>query len=77
MDGASVELREAATTLRGLVPSFRDTAISEYVPVAAAKLLDAIADSLDRQDPVRDQITSSALEIARHLRAYRPFNQGG
>jgi hypothetical protein len=75
VDGAHAkarELREAAGTLRGLVPGFRGGPISEFVPVAAAKLLEAVADSVDRGDPVRDQITSSALEIARHLRTYRP-----
>jgi hypothetical protein len=68
----ATELREAAGTLRGLVPTFRESTISEVVPVAAARLLDAVADSVDRGDPVRDQITMSALEIARHLHAYLP-----
>jgi hypothetical protein len=68
----AIELRDAAGTLRELVPTFRETDISEFVPIAAAKLLEAVADSVDRGDPVRDQITSSALEIARHLHTYLP-----
>jgi hypothetical protein len=68
----AAELREAAVTVRALVPAFRGGPISEFVPIAVAKLLEAVADSVDRGDPVRDRITSSALEIARHLRTYRP-----
>jgi hypothetical protein len=68
----SAELREAVSTIRALVPAFRGGPISEFVPIAVAKLVEAVADSMDRGDPVRDQITSSALEIARHLRTYRP-----
>jgi hypothetical protein len=62
------ELREAAETLRGFVPQFRDgRPVSEFVPVALGKLIDAVADSIARGDDVRDSISSSALEIARHL----------
>jgi hypothetical protein len=68
---AAEELREAAETLRGFVPQFRDgRPVSEFVPVALGKLLDAVADSIGRGDEVRDSISSSALEIARHLRYF-------
>ncbi|GAA1191100.1 hypothetical protein [Pseudonocardia alaniniphila] len=62
------ELREAAETLRGFVPQFRDgRPVSEFVPLAIGKLIDAVADSIARGDDVRDAISGSALEIARHL----------
>jgi hypothetical protein len=62
------ELREAAGTLREFVPQFRDgRPVSEFVPLAIGKLIDAVADSIARGDEVRDSISSSALEIARHL----------
>jgi hypothetical protein len=65
------ELREAAETLRGFVPQFRDgRPVSEFVPLALGKLLDAVADSIGRGDEMRDSISSSALEIARHLRHF-------
>ncbi|WP_433276347.1 hypothetical protein ACQPZA_34210 [Pseudonocardia xinjiangensis] len=65
------ELREAAETLRGFVPQFRDgRPVSEFVPLALGKLLDAVADSMGRGDEMRDSISSSALEIARHLRHF-------
>jgi hypothetical protein len=65
------ELREAAETLRGFVPQFRDgRPVSEFVPIALGKLLDAVANSIGRGDEVRDSISSSALELARHLRYF-------
>jgi hypothetical protein len=65
------ELRVAAETLREFVPQFRDgRPVSEFVPLALGKLLDAVADSMGRGDDLRDSITSSALEIARHLRHF-------
>jgi hypothetical protein len=66
----AAELRDAADTLRRLVPSFRGGPVSEFVPVAVAKLLDAVATSLVAGDAVSDTLRSSALEIARHLRTY-------
>jgi hypothetical protein len=71
------ELREAVGTIRALVPAFRGGPISEYVPIAVARLVEAVADSVDRGDPVRDQVVSSALEIARHLRTHRPGEPPG
>jgi hypothetical protein len=58
--------------LRAIVPQFRDGPVSEFVPFALANLLDAVADSLERGEEIRDSIRSSALEIARHLRTYPP-----
>jgi hypothetical protein len=75
--GKATELRKGADTLRELVPAFRHTPISEFVPVAVAKLLEAVADSVDRGDPVRDQICESALEIARHLHGHLPDDAAG
>ena len=66
------ELQEAAETLRELVPRFRGGPVSEFVPVAVARLLDAVATSLVSGDPVSDALRSSALEIARHVRTYKP-----
>jgi hypothetical protein len=71
------ELREAVGTIRALVPAFRDGPISEYVPIAVARLIEAVADSVERGDPVRDPIVSSALEIARHLRTHHPDEAAG
>lgn len=69
------ELREAAEALRGFVPQFRDgRPVSEFVPVAIGKLIDAVADSIARGDEVRDSISESALEIARHLRYFPAEN---
>jgi len=66
----AAELRDAAETLRSLVPSFRGGPVSEFVPVAVAKLLEAVATSVVNGDAVSDELRSSALEIARHLRTY-------
>jgi hypothetical protein len=76
-DGPVDELREAAETLRGFVPQFRDgRPVSEFVPLAIGKLIDAVADSIARGDDVRDSISKSALEIARHLH-YFPSGPSG
>ena len=61
------ELAGAAARLRELVPRFRETPVTEFVPIAVAGLLDAIADSLARGDPLRDAVTQRALELARHV----------
>jgi hypothetical protein len=76
-DAKVAELREAVGTIRALVPAFRGGPMSEYVPMAVARLVEAVADSMDRGDPVRDQVVSSALEIARHLRSHRPGESPG
>lgn len=62
--------------MRRLVPEFRGGPVSEFVPLAVAKLLDAVADSLDRGDEVRDPISSTALEIARHVTRYHSGGPG-
>lgn len=61
------ELEAAAKRLRELVPRFRETPVSEFVPVAVAGLLDAIAEGLAKGDPLRDAVTQRALELARHV----------
>jgi hypothetical protein len=67
----AAELREAAATLRGLVPHFRDgSPVSEFVPLTVSNLLEAVADWLLGGDVADDAIRSSALELARHLRTY-------
>ena len=68
----AAELRQAADTLSGLVPQFRGGPVSEFVPLTVAKLLQAVADSLDDGRPVSEGIRGSAMEIARHLRTYGP-----
>jgi hypothetical protein len=69
---SAAELREAAGTLRSLVPRFRGGPISEFVPLSIAKLIDAVADSIANNRPVSHSIVTSALEIARHLHSYPP-----
>ena len=66
----AAELREAAATLRGLVPQFRDGPLSEFVPLTVSNLLEAVADWLVGGDVADDAVRSSALELARHLRTY-------
>ena len=61
------ELREAAVRLRTLVPRFREAPGSEFVPMAVAGLLEAIAECVSRSDPLRDSVRQRALEIARHV----------
>ena len=68
----AAELRQAADTLRGLVPQFRDGPVSEFVPLTVSKLLEAVADSLENDDGVSAGVRGSAMEIARHLRTYGP-----
>ena len=68
----AAELRQAADTLRGLVPQFRDGPVSEFVPLTVSKLLEAVADSLENGDAVSAGVRGSAMEIARHLRTYGP-----
>ena len=69
---SAAELREAAKTLRSLVPHFRGGPIGEFVPLSIAKLIDAVADSIANNKTVSDSIVTSALEIARHLHSYPP-----
>ena len=68
----AAQLRQAADTLYGLVPQFRGGPVSEFVPLTVAKLLQAVADSLDDGRPVSEGIRGSAMEIARNLRTYGP-----
>jgi hypothetical protein len=66
------ELKTAAVRLRGLMPLFREAPGAEFVPMAVAGLLEAIADSLSRSDPLRDPVRQRALEIARHVPSTPP-----
>jgi hypothetical protein len=61
------ELRAAAVRLRGLIPRFRETPGTEFVPLSVANLLDAVAECVSRNEPLRDSVRQRALEIARHV----------
>jgi hypothetical protein len=61
------ELREGAGRLRSLLPRFRDAPGGEFVPMAVAGLLEAVAEGVSRSEPVRDSVRQRALEIARHI----------
>jgi len=61
------ELRRAAARLRELLPLFEETPGTEFVPMAVAALLEAIAESAGRGEPMRDSVLQRALEIARHV----------
>jgi hypothetical protein len=61
------ELRSAAVRLRDLIPRFRDAPGTEFVPLSVANLLEAIADCVSRDEPLRDSVRQRALEIAHHV----------
>ncbi len=61
------ELRAAAVRLRGLMPQFQEVPGTEFVPMSVASLLEAIAESVSRDEPLRDSVRQRALEIARHI----------
>jgi hypothetical protein len=77
LDRNAAELREAAATLRGLVPKFRGGPVSEFVPLTVSKLLEAVADSLGGGDVADEAVRSTALELARHLRTHGPRMSNG
>jgi hypothetical protein len=66
------ELREAAVRLRALVPRFRETPGTEFVPMSVAGLLEAIAECVSRNEPLRDSVRQRALEIAHHVPSTSP-----
>ena len=66
------ELRKAAARLRVLVPRFREVPGTEFVPMAVAGLLEAIADCVGRSEPLRDSVRMRALEIAHHVPSTPP-----
>jgi hypothetical protein len=61
------ELRSAAVRLRGLIPRFREAPGTEFVPLAVANLLEAVAECVSRNEPLRDSVRQRALEIAHHV----------
>jgi hypothetical protein len=61
------ELRSAAVRLRNLIPQFREAPGTEFVPLAVAGLLEAIAECVSRDEPLRDSVRQRALEIAHHV----------
>jgi hypothetical protein len=61
------ELRAAAVRLRALIPRFREAPGTEFVPHAVANLLEAVAECVSRNEPLRDSVRQRALEIARHV----------
>jgi hypothetical protein len=66
-DDDARELRTAAARLRDLMPRFLETPGTEFVPMSVAGLLEAIADSVSRDEPLRDAVLQRALEIAHHV----------
>jgi hypothetical protein len=61
------ELQAAAVRLRALIPRVREAPGTEFVPLAVANLLEAVAGCLSRSEPLRDSVRQRALEIARHV----------
>ena len=61
------ELKAAAVRLRDLMPWFRGAPGTEFVPMSVANLLEAIAECLSRNEPLRDSVRQRALEIAHHV----------
>lgn len=61
------ELRAAAARLRDLMPRFPEIQVTEFVPMSMASLLDAIAESVSRDEPMRASVRQRALEIAHHV----------
>ena len=66
------ELRSAAVRLRDLIPQFRETPGTEFVPLAVANLLEAVAECVSRDEPLRDSVRQRALEIAHHVPSTPP-----
>jgi hypothetical protein len=62
------ELRAAAVRIRDLIPRFREVPGTEFVPLSVANLLEAIAECVIRNEPLRDSVRQRALEIAHHVR---------
>jgi hypothetical protein len=63
-------LRRSATELHQLLSRRQLSPELEYVELGTAKLLDAIASSLDRGDGMRDDVRNRAVELARHAIRY-------
>jgi hypothetical protein len=63
-------LRRSSTEIRQLLTRHQLSPDLEYVELGTAKLLDAIASSLDRGDGMRDDVRTRALELARHTIRY-------
>ncbi len=61
------ELRAAAVRLRDLIPQFRQSPGTEFVPLSVANLLEAVAECVSRREPLRDSVRQRALEIAHHV----------
>jgi hypothetical protein len=66
------ELRAAAVRLRDLIPRFREVPGTEFVPFSVANLLEAIAECVSRNEPLRDSVRQRALEIAHHVPSTPP-----
>jgi hypothetical protein len=63
-------LRRSSTEIRQLLTRHQSSPDLEYVELGTAKLLDAIASSLDRGNGMRDEVRTRALELARHAIHY-------
>ena len=68
------ELRSAAVRLRDLIPQFREAPGTEFVPWSVANLLEAIAECVSRNEPLRDSVRQRALEIAHHVAGTPPHS---
>jgi hypothetical protein len=66
------ELRAAAARLRDFLPRFQEVPGGEFVPMAVANLLEAIAECVSRSEPLRDSVRQRALEIAHHVPSTPP-----
>jgi hypothetical protein len=67
-------LTVAADQLRADIArgGYRTQPPGEFAMYAVARLLDSLAGSLRRCQPLRHEVVSSAMEIARHVRTYLP-----
>ncbi len=67
-------LTVAADQLRADIArgGYRTHPPGEFAMYAVARLLDSLAGSLRRGRPLRHDVVSSAMEIARHVRTYLP-----
>ena len=71
----AVLLAQGAAALRALVPQFRDSTLSEFLPVAVGVVLDRISGALATQEEVPEAVVRSALELAHHLVGHVPTDR--
>lgn len=68
----AVLLAQGAAAIRALVPQFRDSTLSEFLPVAVGVMLDRISGAVAKQEEVPEAVVRSALELAHHVVRHKP-----